>query len=62
MLTTVTGLMILTSLVSIAANRSQWDAYQQGKLTRGQIVNRITTTVFVVLGTLALLIAKMSGL
>jgi uncharacterized membrane protein len=62
MLTTVTALMILSTLVNAAMNRGQWEAYQAGKLTRGQIVNRITTTALLAAGSIGLVVAKLLGL
>ncbi|MEB3328100.1 MAG: hypothetical protein VKQ33_02575 [Candidatus Sericytochromatia bacterium] len=62
MLTTVTTLLIVSTLVQAARNRRQWEAYQAGKLTRGQMVNRITTTVLLAVGSLGLVVLKLLGL
>jgi hypothetical protein len=57
MLTTATGVALLATLVSAFRNKGQWDEYHRGHLTRGQMTNKVFTTVVLGGATVALFVA-----
>lgn len=62
MLDTMTVLMFVTTGLQAWRTQKQWQAYQRGEITRGQVVNLITTTIFMAVATVCLFaLSRLSG-
>jgi len=58
MLSTVAGASFLATLVSAYRNTRQWEEYNRGHLSRGQMTNKVFTTVVLGGATAALVAAR----